>query len=77
MDPNVNPDPTPSKPHDIAEAGPINPATGQPDHGAEAAELKSWFRENAVSLVITAGVTTPQGDHSSDSNGFQDGRGGF
>ncbi len=56
MDPNVNPDPTPSKPHDIAEAGPINPATGQPDHGAEAAQLKSWFRENLVSLVITAGV---------------------
>ena len=56
MDPNVNPDPTPHKPRDIAEAGPIDPATGQPDHGAETAELKSWFRENAVSLVITAGV---------------------
>lgn len=64
MDPNVNngpanPDPKPpSKPHDIAEPGPINPATGQPDHGVEVTELKSWFRENLVSLVITAAVVT-------------------
>jgi regulator of sigma E protease len=50
------PPPPPSKPHDIAEAGPIDPATGQPDRGAEVSAVKSWFRENAVSLVITAGV---------------------
>ncbi len=58
MDANVNPgpatpDPTPSRPHDIAEPGPIDPATGQPDHGAEVTELTSWFRQNAVSLVLT------------------------
>ncbi len=59
MDPNANTSPVnpdsipPSKPHDIAEPGPIDPATGQPDHGAEVTELKSWFRENAVSLVLT------------------------
>jgi regulator of sigma E protease len=65
----VTPEPTPppsdgraaAKPsgsahHDIAEPGPIDPATGQPDHGVEVSELKSWFRENAVSLVITAVV---------------------
>ncbi len=42
------------KPHDIAEAGPIDPATGQPDHLAEVSAVKSWFRENLVSLLITA-----------------------
>lgn len=56
MDPNansgpVNPDP---KPDDIARPGPVDPATGQPNHAAETAELKGWFRENATSLVITA-----------------------
>ena len=62
MDPNVNtgpvnPEPNPpSKPHDIAQPGPIDPATGQPDHGVEVTELKSWFRENAVSMVVTVGV---------------------
>jgi len=59
LDPNVNTgpvNPDPSKPHDIAEPGPIDPATGQPDHGAEVTELKSWFRENLVSLVVTAAV---------------------
>jgi regulator of sigma E protease len=50
----VNPEPNPPKHHDIAEPGPIDPATGQPDHGVEVTELKSWFRENAVSLVVTA-----------------------
>ncbi|MCI0700555.1 MAG: site-2 protease family protein [Planctomycetia bacterium] len=52
---NTNPvNPDPKKPHDIAEAGPIDPATGQPDHGAEVSALKAWFRANAVSLIITA-----------------------
>jgi regulator of sigma E protease len=50
----VNPGPTPSKTHDLAEAGPIDPATGQPDHGAEVSALKAWLRENRVSLVVTA-----------------------
>ena len=58
MDPNANAgnhDPVnPPQPHDIAEPGPINPATGQPDHGAEVSALKGWFRENLTSLVITA-----------------------
>ena len=58
MDPNANagnPEPVnPPKPHDIAEPGPIDPATGQPDHGAEVSALKSWFRENMISLIITA-----------------------
>ncbi|HVL15533.1 MAG TPA: site-2 protease family protein, partial [Gemmata sp.] len=59
MDPNANagsPDPVnpAHRPHDIAEAGPINPATGQPDHSAEVSALKSWLRENLVSLAITA-----------------------
>lgn len=64
MDPNantgpVNPDePKPPHPRDIAEPGPIDPNTGQPDRGAEVTELKSWFRENLVSLVITAIVVT-------------------
>jgi regulator of sigma E protease len=49
----VNPKPQPSS-HDLAHAGPINPATGQPDRAAEVTELKSWLRQNAVSLVITA-----------------------
>jgi regulator of sigma E protease len=49
----VNPEPNPPKPHDLAEAGPTNPATGQPDHTAEVSAVKSWFRENAVSLVLT------------------------
>lgn len=53
MDPNVNPQP---KPHDIAEAGPIDPATGQPDHHVEVTEVKSWLRQNATSLLITAGI---------------------
>ena len=53
----VNP-PDPTKPphHDIAEAGPIDPATGQPDHQAEVSAVKSWFRQNLTSLVITAAV---------------------
>jgi regulator of sigma E protease len=58
LDPNANAgnhDPVnPPKPHDIAEPGPINPATGQPDHGAEVSALKGWFRENLTSLIITA-----------------------
>jgi regulator of sigma E protease len=59
LDSNVNPGPAspepnpPSKPHDIAQPGPIDPATGQPDHTAEVSAVKSWFRENAFSLVIT------------------------
>ena len=54
----VNPAPNPddSKPDDIARHGPNDPNTGQPDHGAEVTELKGWFRENAMSLVITIAV---------------------
>lgn len=48
---HVNPEP---KPRDIAEAGPINPVTGQPDRAAEVSTLKAWFRDNLVSLIITA-----------------------
>jgi regulator of sigma E protease len=44
------------RPDDIARPGPTDPATGQPDHGAEVTELRSWFRENLFSLVITAVV---------------------
>lgn len=51
----VSPDPKPHH-HDIAEPGPIDPATGQPDRHAEVSAVKSWFRENLVSLVITAVV---------------------
>jgi regulator of sigma E protease len=43
-----------ARPHDIAEAGPIDPATGQPDHGVEVSALTAWFKDNMVSLVITA-----------------------
>ena len=49
MDPPANPDPV----NDVAAAGPIDPATGQPDHHAEAVTLKSWLRQNAVSLALT------------------------
>jgi regulator of sigma E protease len=42
---------------DIASAGPIDPNSGQPDHHAEVSALKTWLRQNMVSLVITAGVT--------------------
>ncbi|MFO0798394.1 MAG: site-2 protease family protein [Gemmataceae bacterium] len=35
---------------------PIDPSTGQPDHHAEVVEAKSWLRQNAVSLLITAAV---------------------
>ena len=56
MDPNPGPvNPVP-RPHDIAEPGPIDPATGQPDHRAEVSAVKSWLRQNALSLVITAVV---------------------
>jgi regulator of sigma E protease len=41
---------------EIASPGPVDPNSGQPDHGAEVSALKSWFRENMVSLVITAVV---------------------
>jgi regulator of sigma E protease len=47
----VNPNPTPQ--HDIAEPGPIDPATGQPNHQAEVSAVKSWLRQNALSLLIT------------------------
>jgi regulator of sigma E protease len=46
------------RPDDIARPGPTDPATGQPDRGAEVTELKSWFRENLFSLAITAVVVT-------------------
>ncbi len=62
MDPHVNPadpTPTPPRPHDVAQPGPIDPATGQPDHGAEVTELKSWFRENAVSLCVRSAPSPP------------------
>ncbi len=49
----MNHDPNPSTPSDLAAAGPINPATGQPNHDAEVSAVKSWFRENMVSLVLT------------------------
>ena len=39
---------------DIATPGPLDPHSGQPDHQAEVSALKSWFRQNLVSLVITA-----------------------
>ena len=41
---------------DIATPGPIDPNSGQPDHHAEVVQVKSWLRQNAVSLAITAGV---------------------
>ncbi len=44
------------KPHDIAEPGPIDPTTGQPDRTVEVSALKSWFKDNLVSLIITAAV---------------------
>ena len=53
MDPKVNPEPNP-KPHDIAQPGPIDPATGQPNHQVEVTEVKSWLRQNATGLVVTA-----------------------
>ena len=61
MDPNANtgpvgPDPGQPHPHDIAQPGPIDPATGQPARGAEVSELKAWFRQNATSLLVTAAV---------------------
>jgi regulator of sigma E protease len=46
----------PAAPHDIANPGPIDPATGQPDHGAEVSALKTWFKDNMTSLIITAVV---------------------
>lgn len=52
----MTPDPTPPRPHDIAEAGPVDPATGQPDHRAEVSNLKDWLRQNAFSLAVTAVV---------------------
>src|SRR5262245_43037854 len=39
---------------DIANAGPIDSSSGQPDHHVEVATLKMWLRQNAVSLIITA-----------------------
>jgi regulator of sigma E protease len=41
---------------DIATPGPLDPNSGQPDHHAEVSALKTWLRQNAVSLVITAVV---------------------
>ena len=57
MDPNANaanPQPVNPRSRDIAEAGPINPETGQPDHTVEVSALKLWFRDNFVGLLITA-----------------------
>jgi len=51
LDANVNPN---SQPHDIAQPGPIDPATGQPNHQSEVTEVKSWLRQNATGLVVTA-----------------------
>ncbi|MBX9580387.1 MAG: site-2 protease family protein [Gemmataceae bacterium] len=50
----MTPDPHPPRHHDIAEPGPVDPATGQPDHRAEVSALKDWLRQNAVSLALTA-----------------------
>jgi regulator of sigma E protease len=50
----MTPDPHPPHHHDIAEPGPIDPATGQPDRRAEVSALKDWLRQNAVSLALTA-----------------------
>ncbi|MCS6865562.1 MAG: RIP metalloprotease RseP [Gemmataceae bacterium] len=65
MDANANSEPLKPKPHpsahDLAHAGPIDPTTGQPDHAAEVTELKSWLRQNALSLVITAIVVVVVG----------------
>ncbi len=41
---------------DIATPGPIDPNSGQPDHHAEVVEVKSWLRQNVVSLAVTAAV---------------------
>src|SRR5688572_5876089 len=38
----------------MAKPGPIDPSTGQPNHQAEVTEVKSWLRQNAVGLVVTA-----------------------
>jgi len=46
----------PVAPHDIASPGPLDSTTGQPDHGAEVSALKSWFKDNMTSLIITAVV---------------------
>jgi regulator of sigma E protease len=63
LDPNANaanpdpvkPDPKPvTKSHDIAQPGPVDPSTGQPDHGAEVSALKQWFRDNRGGLIFTA-----------------------
>lgn len=43
---------------DIATPGPVDPHSGQPDHHAEVASLKSWFRVNAISLLMIAVVIT-------------------
>ncbi|HJZ58291.1 MAG TPA: site-2 protease family protein [Gemmataceae bacterium] len=54
MDTNTNPGTQPMS--DIATPGPIDPNSGQPDHKAEVSALKAWFRQNLVTLVITAVV---------------------
>jgi regulator of sigma E protease len=46
----------PVAPSDISNPGPINPMTGHPDHGAEVSALKTWFKDNMTSLIITAVV---------------------
>jgi regulator of sigma E protease len=55
LDANVNHDPNPDR-NDIAEPGPINPSTGQPDHQAEVSAVKTWLRQNAFSLLFMAVV---------------------
>lgn len=50
---SVNPAP---RPHDMAQPGPLDPATGQPDHAVEVSALKAWFKDNLASLIISAVV---------------------
>jgi regulator of sigma E protease len=54
-------DATPNPDHrqpvtDIASPGPIDPSTGQPDRQAEVSALKTWLRQNVLSIVISAVV---------------------
>jgi regulator of sigma E protease len=53
LDANVNPEHPKPPHHDMAEPGPIDPATGQPNRTVETAAAKSWLRTNASSLIIT------------------------
>jgi regulator of sigma E protease len=54
LDPNVNPGPEPAMNPPTNPPGDPAGEPGQSDHAAEVSALKAWFKDNLVSLIVTA-----------------------